>query len=84
MFGCGRRVASDAAQGRAESAQADFANFQRRIHSLPQADGTWSDQIRNRHHSLAQAPAASPDHDRTPILSAHAHRLKIPLFPIPY
>jgi hypothetical protein len=38
---CGRAGAWDAAHGRAaESAQADFASFPRRIHSLLQADGT--------------------------------------------
>ena len=37
----GRAGAWVAAQGRAaESTQVDFAMFQRRIHSLPQADGT--------------------------------------------
>jgi hypothetical protein len=37
----GRAGASDAAHGRAaESAKADFAIFQRRIHSLQRADGT--------------------------------------------
>jgi hypothetical protein len=42
---------SDAAHGfAAESAQADFANFQRRIHSLQRADGTLPDQNRKEHH----------------------------------
>jgi hypothetical protein len=37
--GCGRAGAWDAVHDRAaESAQADFAHFQRRIHSLPRAD----------------------------------------------
>jgi hypothetical protein len=33
----------------------DFANFQRRIHSLPRADGTLPDQNLKDHHSLLQA-----------------------------
>src|SRR5688500_2464536 len=37
--GCGRAVAWNAAHPHAaESAQADFATFQRRIHSLPRAE----------------------------------------------
>jgi hypothetical protein len=44
ITGCGRAGAGDAAHGRAaESAQADFANFQRRIYSLSRADGTLPD-----------------------------------------
>ena len=39
--GCGRAFVWSAPQSwAAESAQADFANFQRRIHSLWQAGGT--------------------------------------------
>jgi hypothetical protein len=33
----------------------DFANFQRRIHSLLRADGTLPVQIRNGHHPLLEA-----------------------------
>jgi hypothetical protein len=33
----------------------DFANFQRRIHSLSQADGTRSDPQSPSYHSLLQA-----------------------------
>jgi hypothetical protein len=48
--GCGRAGVWDAAYGRAaESAQADFATFQRRIHSLPRADCTLPDRNRNEH-----------------------------------
>jgi hypothetical protein len=43
--GCGRAAAWDAAHSwAAQSAQADFAIFQRRIHSLPRADGTLPNQ----------------------------------------
>jgi hypothetical protein len=45
----------------AESAQADFAVSQRRIHSLQRADGTLPDQILNRHHSLQRADGALPN-----------------------
>jgi hypothetical protein len=46
MSGSGRAAASDAAQRQAaESAQADFAFSQRRIHSLQRADGTMPDQV---------------------------------------
>jgi hypothetical protein len=40
----------------------DFAIFQRRIHSLLQADGTLPAQIRNGHHSLPQADGALSVH----------------------
>jgi hypothetical protein len=44
----GRRAGNSALQ----SAKADFAFSQRRIHSLQRADGTLPDQIRNGHHPL--------------------------------
>jgi hypothetical protein len=50
----------NALHGRAaESAQADFAIFQRRIHSLPRADGTWSDQILEDHLLRLISPSAT-------------------------
>jgi hypothetical protein len=56
LSGCGRAGAWDAAHGRAaESAKADFVIFQRRIHSLLEADGTVLDKIRNRCPSLLRA-----------------------------
>jgi len=64
--GCGRAGAWDAVHGRAaESAQADFAILQRRIHSLPRAGGTLPDQFRNGHHSLPQGDGTLPDQTRT-------------------
>jgi hypothetical protein len=46
----------------AESAQADFAMFQRRIRSLQQAGGTVPDQIRTSH----RFPVVPPIQPRTP------------------
>ncbi|HEY0017737.1 MAG TPA: hypothetical protein VGC13_15600 [Longimicrobium sp.] len=49
------QVPGDAARTRAaESAQADFAPFQRRIHSLLEAGCTIPGQNRDGHHSLSQ------------------------------
>jgi hypothetical protein len=63
ISGGGRAVVSDAAHClAAESAQADFAVFQRRIHSLQRADGTVPNQIRNWHHF----PIMPPIQPRTP------------------
>jgi hypothetical protein len=51
ISGSGRAGASDAAHRRAaESAQADFAFSQRRIHSLQRADGTVPNQTLKGHH----------------------------------
>ena len=58
-MGCGRAGAWDAAHRRAaESAQADFANFQRRIHSLQRADGTFACQDRDECRWLVDGRAA--------------------------
>jgi hypothetical protein len=38
----------------------DFANFQRRIHSLLRANGTLPVQTLNGHHSLMQADGTLP------------------------
>jgi len=67
--GCGRAGAWDAAHRRAaESAQADFAPFQRRIHSLPRADGTVPDGI-----ALTGNVADRTQPGRDPIRAANAH-----------
>jgi hypothetical protein len=55
------QVPEDAACRRAaETTKVDFANFQRRIHSLLRADGTLPVQIRNGHHSLLRADGTLP------------------------
>src|SRR5687768_3507608 len=72
---CGRAGAWNAACRRAaESAQADFANFQRRIHSLQRADGTLPDQIRNKHHFRADHRSRRDPAPFTPLTPCGALR----------